>query len=116
MIEREQHERCAGDDRPQPLLVLAQRPLLASPLGDVPSVDDQLGSVPRTDARLAYRLEQPPDAVPRPEPELRGLGDPGVVYRARQRLRHHRNVVRVDVVERVALEQLPRRVPQHAFH
>src|SRR5213594_3483260 len=66
--------------------------------------------------RLAYRLEQPPDAVPRPEPELRGLGDPGVVYRARQRLRYHRNVVRVDVVERVALEQLPRRVPQHAFH
>ncbi len=115
-VEREQHERRAGDDRPQPLLVLAQRPLLASPFGNVPSVDDQLGSVPRAHPRLAYRLEHPPDAIPRPKPELRGLGDPGMVYRARQRLRDHRNVVRVDVVERVALEQIPGRVPQHAFH
>ncbi len=39
-----------------------------------------------------------------------------MVYRARQRLRDHRDVVRVDVVERVALEQIPGRVPQHAFH
>src|SRR5256885_15882660 len=78
-IEREQHERRPGDHRPQPLLVLAQRSLLAPPLGDVAGVDDQLGGVPPADARLTHRLEHPPCAVPRPEPELRGLGDPGMV-------------------------------------
>src|SRR6266436_3183738 len=96
-----------GEYRPQPLLVLAQRALLAPPLGDVACVDDQLGRVPGAHTRLAHGFEHPPGAVVRAEPELRGLGDARVVDRRRQSLRHDCNVIRVDVVERVALEQLP---------
>src|SRR2546430_1112327 len=55
-------------------------------------------------------------AAKRPEPELRGVGDPGVADRARQGLGDDRNVVRMHIVERVALEQLPRCVSEHALH
>ena len=114
-VQREQHQRRTGDHGTQPRLVLPQRALLTPPLGDVARVHDQLGGARVGQAGLADGLEQPPRAVVRPEPELRGLGTPGTVDGARQRLRDGGDVVRVDEVEGIALQQVAGLVAEHAL-
>lgn len=115
-VECEQHERRSRDDGAQPLLVGAQGTLLAPPLRDVPGVDDDMGGSTRRYARLPHRLEHPPRAVRRPEPELRRLRARGALDGAGERLRDRRDVIGMHVIERVALEQVAGLVAEHALH
>ena len=66
--------------------------------------------------RLTDGLQHAPRAVVVPEPEFRRLRHVRPLDRASERLGHKRNVLRVHEVERVPLEQLDRRIPEHALH